>query len=68
VEGGAPGASIGAAFLELFVPDTIEWAHLDIAPVAWRTSRAPTVPVGAVGWGVRLFDEMAGRPVPGAAP
>ena len=61
MEGGAPGASIGAAFLELFVPDTIEWAHLDIAPVAWRTSRAPTVPVGAVGWGVRLFDELATR-------
>lgn len=61
VEGGAPGASIGAAFLEVFVPDSVEWAHIDIAGVAWRTGRAPTVPPGAVGWGVRLFDELVRR-------
>ncbi|MCU0883223.1 MAG: M17 family metallopeptidase, partial [Hyphomonadaceae bacterium] len=61
VEGGAPGASIGAAFLATFVPATQDWAHLDIAPVAWRTSRTPNGPVGAVGYGVRLFDEIVRR-------
>jgi leucyl aminopeptidase len=61
VEGGAPGASIGAAFLEVFVPDATDWAHLDIAGVAWRTGRTPTVPAGAVGYGVRLFDELVRR-------
>jgi leucyl aminopeptidase len=61
VEGGAPGASIGAAFLEVFVPDTTEWVHLDIAGMAWRTARTPTVPAGAVGYGVRLFDELVRR-------
>jgi leucyl aminopeptidase len=58
VEGGAPGASIGAAFLQEWVKPGQDWAHLDIAGVAWRDSGAPTIPPGAVGWGVELFDQL----------
>lgn len=58
VEGGAPGASIGAAFIEEWVKPDTAWVHLDIAGVAWATSRKPTIPPGAVGFGVKLFDEI----------
>jgi leucyl aminopeptidase len=58
VEGGAPGASIGAAFIQEWVKPETQWVHLDIAGVAWATTREPTVPPGAVGFGVKLFDEI----------
>ncbi|WP_108985127.1 leucyl aminopeptidase [Candidatus Phycosocius bacilliformis] len=58
VEGGAPGASIGAAFIEEWVKPETPWVHLDIAGVAWANSRKPTIPPGAVGFGVKLFDEI----------
>lgn len=58
VEGGAPGASIGAAFIEEWVKPETAWVHLDIAGVAWATTRKPTIPPGAVGFGVKLFDEV----------
>lgn len=55
--GGAPAGSITAAlFLQNFVGDT-PWAHLDIAPIAWRKSpTTPLIPEGATGYGVRLLD------------
>jgi leucyl aminopeptidase len=58
--GGRAGGSITAAlFLKRFVKDTA-WAHLDIAPTAWRKdARNPIVPEGAVGFGVRLLDRLA---------
>jgi leucyl aminopeptidase len=58
--GGRPGGSITAAlFLKRFVKDGTPWAHLDIAPVAWRkTSTAPTQPEGATGYGVRLLNRL----------
>src|SRR5436190_15676756 len=57
--GGRPAGSITAAlFLQRFVKDT-PWAHLDIAPVAWRkSSGGPTAPEGASGFGVRLLNRM----------
>jgi leucyl aminopeptidase len=57
--GGRPGGSITAAlFLKKFVRDA-PWAHLDIAPVAWRKSAgAPTTPEGASGYGVRLLNRL----------
>lgn len=61
VEGGAPGASIGAAFIEEWVKPETPWVHLDIAGVAWSTSSRPTSPPGAVGFGVRLFDEVVAQ-------
>ena len=56
---GRAGGSITAAlFLQRFTNGT-PWAHIDIAPTAWvKDSRNPTVPDGAVGYGVRLLDRM----------
>jgi leucyl aminopeptidase len=56
---GRAGGSITAAlFLRKFINNT-PWAHLDIAPVAWKKdSRNATVPDGATGWGVRLLDRL----------
>ncbi|MDI1326317.1 MAG: leucyl aminopeptidase [Brevundimonas sp.] len=56
---GRAGGSITAAlFLQRFTNGT-PWAHIDIAPTAWiKDSKNPTVPDGAVGWGVRTLDRM----------
>lgn len=56
---GRAGGSITAAlFLQRFTNGT-PWAHIDIAPTAWvKDSKSPTVPDGAVGWGVRTLDRM----------
>jgi leucyl aminopeptidase len=57
--GGRAGGSITAAqFLKRFVGDT-PWAHLDIAPTAWKDkSEDPREPVWATGWGVRILDRF----------
>lgn len=57
--GGRAGGSITAAlFLQKFV-NGLPWAHLDIAPTAWKPqSRVPTIPSGATGFGVRLLDQL----------
>jgi leucyl aminopeptidase len=57
--GGRPAGSITAAlFLKKFV-NGLPWAHLDIAPVAWKKpSMTPTVPEGATGYGVRLLNRL----------
>ncbi len=62
---GAPGASAGAHFIAHFVPETLPWAHLDIAGVDWRESSAPLTPAGASGFGVRLLDSLARQWRPG---
>jgi len=56
---GRAGGSITAAlFLQRFT-NGVPWAHIDIASTAWvKDSRNPTVPDGAVGYGVRLLDRM----------
>jgi leucyl aminopeptidase len=59
VEGGGPGASLGATFIGFFVDENMPWAHLDIAGVNWADKAGPVTPKGASGWGVRLLDEMA---------
>lgn len=56
---GAPGASTGAAFIGSFIKEETPWAHLDIAGVDWREDPAPTVPLGASGFSVRLLDQLA---------
>ena len=59
--GSAPGASFGAAFImEWAKPDT-PFVHIDIAGTAWESAGRPTEPKGAVGFGVRLFDEIVRR-------
>ena len=57
--GGRPGGSIPAAlFLQRFVSGK-PWAHLDIAPTAWKKpSTVPTIPDGATGYGVRLLNRL----------
>ena len=57
--GGRPGGSITAAmFIQRFV-NGVPWAHLDIAPIAWKKpSSIPTIPEGATGFGVRLLNRM----------
>ena len=66
--GGRPAGSITAAlFIQRFVKDT-PWAHLDIAPVAWKKpSHNPLIPDGATGFGVRLLDRLARTHEDGAA-
>lgn len=53
--GGRLGGSITAAqFLERFV-ESVPWAHLDIAGMAWSDKAKPTVPQGGTGFGVRML-------------
>ena len=56
---GRAGGSITAAlFLQRFT-NGVPWAHIDIASTAWvKGSTNPTVPDGAVGYGVRLLDQL----------
>jgi leucyl aminopeptidase len=59
VEGGGPGAGLGAHFVGFFVGEGTPWAHLDIAGVNWNDRGAPITPKGASGFGVMLFDHLA---------
>ncbi|MBY9067158.1 leucyl aminopeptidase [Hyphomonas sp. WL0036] len=56
---GAPGASVGAAFIMEWVKEETPFVHLDIAAMAWQNSGTAVDPKGAVGYGVRLFDEIS---------
>ncbi|WP_114105306.1 leucyl aminopeptidase [Hyphomonas sp. CACIAM 19H1] len=56
---GAPGASVGAAFIMEWVKEETPFVHLDIASMAWQNSGNAVDPKGAVGYGVRLFDELS---------
>ncbi|MDO1558366.1 leucyl aminopeptidase [Brevundimonas sp. 2R-24] len=52
------GSITAGLFLQRFVNKT-PWAHIDIAPTAWKKdSRVPTQPDGATGFGVRLLNRM----------
>lgn len=53
------GGSITAAqFLQRFVEEGTEWAHLDIAGVVWSDKPGSTYDKGATGFGVRLLDRF----------
>jgi len=54
---GTAGTSNGAAFLANFVPDTIPWAHLDIAGTAWEESSKPWMDPGVTLFGARALIE-----------
>ena len=65
VEGGSPGAGLGAAFVGHFVEASIPWAHIDMAgPMS--SSGQPLVPKGMAGFGVRLLEAFARRWQPAA--
>jgi leucyl aminopeptidase len=55
------GTISGAIFLKQFVPDSVPWAHLDIAGTAWTDKDLLTAPKGATGFGVRILTELARR-------
>jgi leucyl aminopeptidase len=59
--GGAPmaGCITAAMFLKRFVPDDLEWAHLDT--YAWRDAAAPGRPKGAEALGFRAVFELLQR-------
>jgi len=52
---GGAGTATAAAFLQEFVPDSIPWAHLDIAGTAWLESGKPHQAPGATLFGARLL-------------
>lgn len=56
---GGAGAITAGLFLREFVPESIPWAHLDIAGPAWSDSDDTFVTKGGTGWGVRLLVELA---------
>lgn len=56
--GGRPAGTItAAAFLSKFTQD-MQWAHLDIAGTAWRSTAAAEGPTGGTGVGVRLLTDF----------
>lgn len=57
---GARGAgSITAAqFLQRFIKDGVQWAHLDIAGTVFTDKAGPTWEKGASGYGVRLLNQF----------
>jgi leucyl aminopeptidase len=53
------GGSITAAqFIKRFVDENVQWAHLDIAGMAWSDKASNTYDKGATGFGVRLLDQF----------
>lgn len=61
VGGAAAGSITAAQFLQRFVNET-PWAHLDIAPTAWKSKRDdPREPTWATGWGVRMLNLLVSK-------
>lgn len=60
--GGREGGSITAAqFLQRFIDEGVEWAHLDIAGTVWRPKAGKLHDKGATGFGVRLVDTLVAK-------
>jgi leucyl aminopeptidase len=52
------GGSITAAqFIQRFVDEGVNWAHVDMAGKAWSDKAGTTYEKGATGFGVRLLDQ-----------
>ncbi|MCP4145588.1 MAG: leucyl aminopeptidase [bacterium] len=49
------GASSAAAFLEEFVDEDVNWAHIDIAGPSWLDASLPYCAKGGSGFGARLI-------------
>lgn len=56
--GGSAGGAVGAQFLQRFIKEGVEWAHLDIAGMAWNKKSQPICPKGARGFGVMLLNQF----------
>jgi len=55
-----PDNDDAARFLWHFVPEGIAWAHIDMAGLEFTDEDHPFAPESASGFGVRLFDALAG--------
>jgi len=55
-----PDNDDAARFLWHFVPPEIPWAHIDMAGKEFADEDDPLCPEGTSGFGVRLFDALAG--------
>lgn len=51
------GSITAAKFLQRFT-NTVPWAHIDIAGVAWTKKDLPLAAIGATAFGVRLLDRF----------
>ncbi|MDO8607103.1 MAG: leucyl aminopeptidase [Phaeospirillum sp.] len=58
--GEVPDNDDAARFLSRFVPEGVAWAHIDMAGKEWADEDDPLAPEAASGFGVRLFDALAG--------
>ncbi|CUW38716.1 putative Leucyl aminopeptidase(Peptidase M17, leucyl aminopeptidase, C-terminal,176-481) [Magnetospirillum sp. XM-1] len=58
--GDVPDNDDAARFLEHFVPEGLAWAHIDMAGREFADEDDPLCPETATGYGVRLFDALAG--------
>ncbi|OAN48041.1 leucyl aminopeptidase [Paramagnetospirillum marisnigri] len=58
--GDVPDNDDAARFLSRFVPDGVAWAHIDMAGLEFADEEDPLCPESATGYGVRLFDALAG--------
>ncbi len=57
IGGRGAGSSTAASFLGNFIKDGVDWAHLDIAGMAWNNKDTALIPKGGSGYGVRLLDQ-----------
>jgi leucyl aminopeptidase len=54
---GVAGSATAAQFLQRFV-NNVPWVHLDIAGMAWEKKGTAICPKGAVGFGIRLLNQL----------
>jgi leucyl aminopeptidase len=59
--GGLAGAITAGLFLREFVPETVEWAHLDIAGPMFRDKEWKYYEPGALGFGVKTLVDFCER-------
>lgn len=55
---GAAGSSTAAHFIGRFIKQEVIWAHIDMAGMAWTKTNKAICPKGAVGYGVRLLNQL----------
>ena len=51
------GSITASQFLNRFVKEEVDWAHLDIAGVAWNNKDLPLSKKGGTGFGIRLIND-----------
>jgi len=52
------GACAAAGFLEHFIDEGVQWAHIDIAGTAWWKTDKATTPKGGTGFPVRALNDL----------